>query len=398
LPDPLVAGMALALATAPIATSDFPPDDLRAIEKELQIDAERAPAAALGPAGSPVRARGAANPDISLTLDAAAAAFSAKEPLMTGAHDPSRTGFNWQQLEMGVEAPVDPFFTFKSFIVFAPFGVEVEEAYATTLDLPGNLQARAGQFLTRFGRINAMHPHGWDFVDQTLVVGKMLGSEGNRGLGAELSWLIPLPWYVEAVGSLSDAAGDATARSFYGAADLGVASPLDLQATGALKQFFALSRDWSLAWGLSGANGPNASGRANRTDLFGTDLYLKYRPLDPGADHGLSVTLEALNRRRQQPGSVLVDTGGYVAAVWRFDRHWESGLRADIVEGLPGDPLDPDWSMPRYRGAVSLTYRPSEFSRLRLQGNADFPTWQPPIYGAFLALEVTVGAHGAHAF
>jgi hypothetical protein len=390
--------MALALATAPVATSDLSPDDLRAIEEELLKDAEQPPAAARRPAASPPSGRGAANPDITLTLDAAAAAYSAKESLLTGAHDPSRTGFNWQQLEMGVEAPVDPFFTFKSFIVFAPFGVEVEEAYATTLELPWNLQARAGQFLTRFGRINATHPHSWDFVDQTLVVGKMLGSEGNRGLGAELSWLFPLPWYVEAIGSFTDAAGDATARSFYGATDLGVASPLDLQATGALKQFFPLSRDWSLAWGLSVANGPNASGRANRTDLYGSDLYLKYRPLDPGAEHGLSVTLEALNRRRQQPGAVLVDTGGYASAVWRFDRHWESGLRADIVEGLPGDPRDPDWSQPRYRGAASLTFRPTEFSRLRLQGNADFPTWQSPIYGAVLALEWTVGAHGSHAF
>ena len=54
---------------------------------------------------------------------------------------------------------VDPYFRFDSNLVFSQFGVEIEEAYATTLDLPANLQVRAGQFLTRFGRINATHPH-----------------------------------------------------------------------------------------------------------------------------------------------------------------------------------------------------------------------------------------------
>mgnify|MGYP001565552606 CR=1 FL=1 len=74
-------------------------------------------------------------------------------------------------------------------------------------------------------------------------------------------------------------------------------------------------------------------------------------------------------------------------------------MDSDIVEGVTGDPLEPDWNGPRYRGAASLTFRPSEFSRLRLQANADYLKWQPqPIYGAFIALETTVGAHGAHAF
>ncbi len=385
-------------SVAPLATSDLSPEDLEAIEELLEDSPPQRPTTGAGRAATAAAPRQSLNPDMSLTFDGAAAAFSQTDSLMTGAHDPRSNGLNFQQLELGVESNVDPYFAFKSFIVFSQFGVEVEEAYATTLELPWNLQARAGQFLTRFGRMNATHPHTWDFVDQPLVLGKVMGGENNRGLGGELSWLVPLPWYTEVVGSLTDAAGEATARSFFGSTNLGVQSPLDLQATGALEQFFPFGRDWSLAWGVSAASGPNPSGRANRTDLYGTDVYLKYRPLEPGAEHGMTLTLEAINRRRQQPGTVLVDTGGYIAGVWRFDRFWDAGVRADIVEGLAGDPLDADWIAPRYRGAASVTYRPSEFSRLRLQGNADFPTWQQPIYGAFLALEVTVGAHGSHAF
>lgn len=185
-------------------------------------EASEAPA---DPADEPGFFAGAADallPEISLILDAAFAVFSEEEPLQTGGHDPTETGFNLQQLELSMYKNVDPYFRFDTNIVFSLFGVELEEAYGTTLDLPLHLQVRAGQFLTRFGRINASHPHGWDFVDQPFMHGKVFGGEGNRGLGVELSWLTPLPWFVEIVGSTTGAAGEASARSFYGAENGGV--------------------------------------------------------------------------------------------------------------------------------------------------------------------------------
>jgi hypothetical protein len=101
------------------------------------------------------------NPDLSFIFDMAAAAFSDEDHLQTGGHDPTRTGFNLQQLELAVGAAVDPYFRFDSNIVLTLEEIEIEEAYGTTLDLPGGLQARLGQFLTRFGRLNPTHPHTW---------------------------------------------------------------------------------------------------------------------------------------------------------------------------------------------------------------------------------------------
>jgi hypothetical protein len=106
------------------------------------------------------------NPDISFIADFALAAFNHDDNLQQGGHDPTENGFNLQALEMAVSADVDPYFKFNSNIVFGTDGVELEEAYATTLSLPASLQVRAGQFLTRFGRINPTHPHAWDFWDQ----------------------------------------------------------------------------------------------------------------------------------------------------------------------------------------------------------------------------------------
>jgi hypothetical protein len=367
-----------------------------------QTGAVAAPAMGASSAGGPLIAAPRTfqdmNPDLSVIVDVALAAFS-REPMQTGGHDPRVNGFNLQQLEIALGAPVDPFWRFDSNLVYAQNGVEIEEAYATSLAAPFDLQARIGQFLTRFGRVNATHPHTWDFVDQMLVIGKFMGSEGNRGLGSELSWLLPVPWYCEWVVSANEAKGGATARSFFGNENLGVASPLDVQWTTALRQFFPLSPDWSLAWGLNGATGPNGSGRSNRTDILGTDVYLKWRPLEGSTFNVVSGTLEAMVRRRQQPGALLEDHGGYASVFWRFAQQWATAVRAERVSGVSNDPLDPDWVGDRTRYAWNVTFWPTEFSRFRLQGSLDQPTWRPePIYAAMLTVETVTGAHGAHKF
>jgi hypothetical protein len=344
--------------------------------------------------------------DLSFVLDAALAAFTAEEPLQAGGHDPTTNGFNFQQLEMSVRSVVDPYLRFDSNIVFSLEGVEIEEAYVTTLDLPANLQLRAGQFLTRFGRLNPTHPHAWEFVDQPFAIGRVFGGEGNRGLGLEVSWLTPLPWYVEVVGSATDASGEGTARSFLGAGGGRVVSPLDFEFTGAVKQFFPLSDDVSLLWGLSSATGPNTTGYRNYTNVFGTDVYLKYRPTTVASDTLIALQAELLYRRRQVPNDVLSDVTGYAQLLWRFDKRWATAARYELgtpARGQDGhvanDPLDPEWTANRHRISANVTFWPTEFSRLRLQAATDRVGWRDePDYSLFLTLEAVVGAHGAHAF
>jgi hypothetical protein len=369
------------------------------IQRALGADATtKASAPAAPPAAPTPQSSISFNPDLSFIADFALAAFNHAN-LQQGGHDPTQNGFNLQALEMAASADVDPYFKFNANIAFSQDGVEIEEAFATTSSLPGNLQLRAGQFLTRFGRINPTHPHTWDFVDQPLVMGKMLGSDGSRGLGAELSWLSPLPWYLELILSETMANGSCCARSFYSDTNQGVEGPQDLVTTVALKQFFPLSDDWSLAPGLSTALGPNPSSRTAETYIFGGDLYLKYRPISHESSTIVSLQAEVLTRRRDAPTGVLKDTGLYAQLFWRFAQRWATAVRYDFVSGMNSDPLDPDWTGNRDRESADITFYPSEFSRIRVQGSRDNPTYRPdPILAAFLALEVAVGAHGAHAF
>ncbi|MCE9667223.1 zinc-regulated TonB-dependent outer membrane receptor [Myxococcus stipitatus] len=402
-------------------TSDVPPgltpEEMAEIEKAFGGDTQQGvPSSTSAPpdskpgGGLPLSIPGAGSGtnflDLSFILDVAAAGFSSKEPLQGGAHDPTRNGFNLQQLELSIGSVVDPYFRFDANIVYSQFGVEIEEAYGTTLALPYSLQVRAGQFLTRFGRMNATHPHAWDFVDQPFAMSRVFGGEGNRGLGVELSWLAPLPWFVEVTGSATDATGEATARSFLGASNDRVLSPLDLQLTGAVKQFFPLSDDLSLMWGLSAATGPNPTGYRNRTDVYGTDLYLRYRPITAASDTLVTLQVEALYRRRQVPDDVLTDYNGYAQLAWRFSQRWATAARYELGTAAHGqdgkvaaDPLDPEWTKNRDRVSVNLTFWPTEFSRLRLQAARDDARWRDEAdYSVFLALELVTGAHGAHAF
>lgn len=379
---------------SPAALSDA---ELQALSDAAAADASSAPTAPAAP--QPAVSAAASNPALSLVLDTALAGYSEAKPLLTGGHDPKRNGFNLQQLELHAESSVDPYLTLQANIVFAQFGVEVEEMYAETSALPGGLQLKAGQFLTAFGRINPTHLHSWSFADQPLMIGKFFGSEGSRGLGAQFGWLLPLPWYVEIKASATDAVGACCARSLLGGNDLPVRGPGDVAYTTNLKTFVPFDDDWSLTLSASGQAGPNASGNGNRSEIVGGDLYLRYRPVaDPERRH-LSLQVEHAVRARQVPGRALVDHAGYAHLVGAFGLRWEAGLRTEWTTGVAQDPLDPDWTGNRQRHAAQLTFYPSHFSRVRLQATLDRPGWRvEPIWGAVVALEALIGAHGSHGF
>lgn len=379
---------------------DLSPEEMRLIEASLEADLEEASVATEKVPG--VFSKGvqsvANGLDMALILDVTAAYFS-ETPQQTGAHDPNRTGVTFQQLELAIGSNIDPYLRLDVNMVFSEFGVEVEEAYFSTLALPWNLKVRGGQLMTQFGRLNPTHPHSWSFLDQPLVNGKFLGGESSRGLGAEVSWLSPLPWFVELVGSATHATGECCARSFYGGEDLGVEVPGDLLYTTAVKQFFPFGTEISLMWGLSGQFGPNPSGQGNRTEIYGTDIYLRWRPVDSVDRTAVSLQAEAMVRRRQVPGDVLQDFGGYAQMVWNINARWETGVRHEFVSGVENDPIETIWFDDRQRTSAQLTFYPSHFSRFRLQGMWDQPTYlDHSIFGVMLGAEVLAGAHGAHTY
>jgi len=445
--------LALAGALAPRVAAAEPPADpaalageiaalraeleaTRARLVELEARLERLAAAPAVPTAAPVAAAAPPAPaatgglrliDISLGGLFTAGASTAREEefrtLELGGHDPKNRGVTLQNLELALSGAVDPYLRGDAYLIFqidedGESAVEVEEAYLTTLALPAGLQVKAGQYFAPFGRLNLQHPHAWEFADQPVVNGRMFGPDGLRGLGAQLSWLLPTPFYAEATLDLQNSNGE-TAYSFrsvpgeeFAGRELErveVKSPGDLLWLGRLATSFDLTRSLTIVPALSYARGPNATGPDADTAIAGLDFYAKWRPI--ANDHGwpfAAVQLEAMERRYDAaeqtreavllPAEELVDRGVYAQGLWGFKRRWVAGLRYDWADGR-GDTADDPLRDLRRRWAANLTFYPSEYSKLRLQYNHDRAEHlDDTVSSLLLQFEFLFGAHGGHKF
>src|SRR6266480_3236889 len=209
-----------------------------------------------------------------------------------GDHDPQQRGFNARNTELAFDGAVDPYFEGFANIVFKldndnETEVEVEEAFMQTTNLPYNLQLKAGQFFAAFGRLNPTHPHTWEFVDTPLVNGLFLGPDGLRGVGAQTSWTLPLPWYSQLIFASQNGRGS-TGFSFRNPGDDGMffdRITTDREARG-LQDFVWIPR-WEnsvdisptqvVLAGVSGAFGSNETGANSRTQIYGADLLYKWK-------------------------------------------------------------------------------------------------------------------------
>jgi hypothetical protein len=76
------------------------------------------------------------------------------------------------------------------------------------MTLPFGTQLKLGRERLRFGFLNEFHQHDRPFIDNPNVLVLFLGDEGLVENGAELSWVAPLPVYLQAILGVFD--GDNT--------------------------------------------------------------------------------------------------------------------------------------------------------------------------------------------
>jgi hypothetical protein len=316
----------------------------------------------------------------------------------------SREGFTLQEIEIAAQSAIDPYFEGAVFLTIPNLaGLEVEEAYLVTTSLPFNLQLKGGTFRSQFGRNNTMHLHMQYFTRRPLMTSLLFGEDGLRGPGAQASVLLPLPWfttlYAEAF-SLTPPDDLAGVSTFGGGERL---TPNNLTYTAVLEQFFELAESHSLLVGLDFATGRSIdcvmgapcaplTVEGPRSYLYGGDLYYKWKPANVAQSYAsFQWTTEFYARTLADGGPT--EGAGYSEAVVQIARRFYLGGRFDLT-GLPSGPSVPR----RYGGAGSLTFAPSEFSRVRLYGQEiGGPGVQSTTIG-FLQVEYSMGAHGAHPF
>jgi hypothetical protein len=426
---------------------------------------------ALRSPADPVRIFSAGGSYMNVSLDALFSAGGTTaddvESLQLGGHDPSQNGFTVQNVELVFDGAVDPYFRGQAnVILFLDSGgetqVELEEAYLESISLPANLQLKAGQYFTEFGRHNPVHPHAWSFVDVPLVNGRFFGPDGLRNPGARLSWLVPTPFYSELMFGVQNSHGE-TASSFRSSGhghgeeeeeesvplayrhpdnDRGVDGLADLLYSARLATSFDLTANQVLLLGASAALGPNSSGQGGDTctQIYGVDATWKWK--SPRAHGGFPFVMwqtEAMLRQYDagafdwdedgdaalSDGEVedvdtglpavlsretLTDYGFYTQLLWGFRKGWVAGLRFDYLDSVRGDYEEMSLALDgealgrdplrgeRWRISPSLTWYPSEFSKIRLQYNYDDREDFGVDHSVWLQFEFLLGAHAAHKF
>ncbi len=330
-------------------------------------------------------------------------------------------GFDLSEAEVSFQSVVDPLAKVDLFIAFpADESPEVEEAYATTLSLPGPLQLRGGRFKTRFGKWNTLHNHAFFTVDRPDVLELLLGEESLTYDGVSFSVLIPNPWdvYLESVTEIGTAREGVSFNS----------SERNLTYGQHLSALFDLTPNATLEVGLSGATGKtgpseqleediDAAGPGAALDplhsldstLLGADITYKWKPLQRNAYRSFLWQTEVLRSHQDRQEFTARDTletgsvsslGGYSYAEYQFARRWRLGVRFDWSE-FPDDDED------RTRaGSAVARFQLSEFQEIRFQykytdrndGAAMRFDDETDDHRIFLEWIPSIGAHGAHKY
>jgi len=379
------------------------------------------PTAAAVPPAQPVAPKAYMNISLDGMFAVGTSTAEDVETLEGGGHNPNQRGFTVQNVELTLDGAVDPYFKAQANVILqidqeGESTVELEEAFAVTTSLPANLQVKAGQYFSEFGRLNPQHPHAWDFVGQPLVNNRFFGGDGLRNPGARVSWLAPIPFYAELFLSVQDSQGE-TAFSFrntsgesvYGHTieETSVDSAGDLLYVPRAVASFDLTDTQTLMVGASAAFGPNGTGQHTRTQIYGADVFWKWKPsYARGGWPFVKWQTEAMFRRYEAgedeeaglPDETLNDWGFYSQVLFGFVERWAAGLRCDYVTGDSGAQDADSERATRFRLSPDLSFFPSEFSKLRLQYNYDDIEDRGAEHSVWGQLEFLLGAHAAHKF
>ena len=413
-----------ALAATDIDAKQSDAQRLQSLEERVK-QLESAP-----PAPAPASAVNSFNPAISLILSGLYTNLSQDPanyritgfPVASGVDiGPGQRGFSLAETELGIYANIDPYFYGGlNYSIHPDDTVSAEEAFIQTIALSGGVSVKAGRFFSGIGYLNAQHAHAWDFVDAPLVYQTFLGGQFADD-AVQIKWLAPADIFFELGAELG------RGGSFPG-------SDRNKNGSGADTVFAHIGGDVgaSHSWraGLSALETSPRSQEYSDTDLAGNlktnafsgsvrlwiaDAVWKYSP--NGNSTYTNFQLQAEYLRRHDDGSLTYDTAGaanvapydakqsgwYLQGIYQFMPHWRVGIRAEQLDHGSVDYASNNANLPRShfnpaKNSVMLDYNPSEFSRIRVQFAQDKSRQGITDHQMFVQYQMSLGAHGAHAF
>jgi hypothetical protein len=317
-----------------------------------------------------------------------------------GSTQPGNTRFGVREVELAVQAVVDPYFRGDVFLGISDLeGISIEQAFLTTTSLPNQLELRLGRYLMPFGKENTTHRHDLHTIEYPYVIQKFLSDDGLKGTGLWGSRVFsPFGFFQEvqitAVDRLAPPAEGLTANE-----------PVNKSLTGLgysarLRNYVDLSEAQNVELSFSALTGKreqplseqyiadlltqgvNLNATNARQSTLGADLTYRWRPLQQGLYKSFILQSEVMYQVNEKSPSVPVlgnctdacplaptlagnyagptrnYTGAYVFARLQTGQRSFIGSRYDYVQNPEND------GRTLSAGSVYLEWFPSEFSKL----------------------------------
>ena len=328
-----------------------------------------------------------------------------------GSTQESLCRFCVREVELAIQAAVDPFFRGDVFLGISPEeGIDIEQAFLTTTALPYGLEVRLGKELLPMGKINTTHRHDLHTVEYPWIIQRFFGPEGLKGTGVYASKIFaPFGFYQELIVTANDRLAEAPEgltpdeppnkelgglayharlRNYW---DLSESSNLEISASGITgKREIEVAGPPVLPPGVNAVNG--------RQSIAGGDLTFRWRPLQQGLYRSLIVQTEFMRQFNERFSDPLVQSanrdfnGAYGFARWQLTQRLYLGGRYDWLQ-------DPDLAGETFTaGSGYLEWFPSEFSKLMVGYERTMPTGLDATNRVLLQASFALGPHKPHPF
>lgn len=324
------------------------------------------------------------------------------------------TRFGIREIEIALQAAVDPYFRGDVFLGFSDAeGVHIEQAFMTTTAVPG-VELRLGRFLMPIGKQNTTHRHDLHTIEYPWVIQRFLGEEGLKGTGLYVSRIFaPLGFYQEFLLTAIDRVGEAPE-------DLVTEEPINtdlshLAFSARLRNYWDLTQAANLEISGSALAGyveqpfdfgasppaPDVNAVATNQQTYGVDLTLRWRPLQQGLYRSFIAQAEYFRQNNARDDDVAFGgpnrdfNGAYGFARWQLTRRWFVAARYDWLE-------DPELGGETLTAASGyLQWFPSEFSKLTAAFERLMPAASVGVEATnriLLQASFAIGPHKPHPF
>lgn len=306
---------------------------------------------------SGVRQQQGLNPNISFGMDFFGGFSTSDESSVSEPGDLSygNNGFYLREAQLSLIAPLDPYTRGKAFISATHSGFEVDEVYMEWLNLPLNLNLKAGMFKTEFGFFNRYHDHALPQFDRPRALINLFGTEGLGGAGLATNFLLPPVIAHSTTLDLSMVYGS-NPQSFRNDSVAGFI------CTGQLLNYYDLTASSYLEFRLSGAAGKYGLQDEDFNSYVGSaGIAYKWAPVGREKYRTLEWKSEFLFSFRDHTDGTYRSKGFYSSIQNKLGvRVWVGG-RIGYSE-LPYDPSQSEWDY-----TFSLDFWQSEFVLTRFQ-------------------------------